>query len=147
MGAHPYYYFVDYNPDIDAALQALRTREFQAWRYNPVMRFPPFPVDASSPSPGPKHASIEEALEATEADGTRSVLDLAHVYATPEYCAAAPLPDEELARLFGTREPTHKQVEESDELFEEMERGKGVYIVVYKDGRPDEIFFAGYSFD
>jgi hypothetical protein len=38
-------------------------------------------------------------------------------------------------------------VANSDELFETLERGQGVYIIVYKDDQPEEIFFAGYSFD
>jgi hypothetical protein len=52
-----------------------------------------------------------------------------------------------LERLFGTDQPTHEMIEQSDELFEGIERAQGIYIVVYKDGRPDEIFFAGYSCD
>jgi hypothetical protein len=39
MGAHAYWYFVPYERDIDAALQKLRVREFQAGRYNPTMPF------------------------------------------------------------------------------------------------------------
>jgi hypothetical protein len=33
------------------------------------------------------------------------------------------------------------------DFFEELDRGHGIYIVLYKDGKPDELFFAGYSFD
>jgi hypothetical protein len=32
-------------------------------------------------------------------------------------------------------------------FFEEVERGTGVYVVVYDQGKPSEICFAGYSFD
>jgi len=39
MGAHPYWYFVKHEPDIDHALQQLREREFRAGRYNPVIRY------------------------------------------------------------------------------------------------------------
>lgn len=38
-------------------------------------------------------------------------------------------------------------IEQSEELFEGMGRGQGVYIIAYKNGLPDEIFFGGYSFD
>jgi hypothetical protein len=38
-------------------------------------------------------------------------------------------------------------IEQNMEFFEDIERGQGIYIVVYKAGRPDEIFFAGYSCD
>lgn len=147
MGAEPYYYFVKYSADVDAALQELREREFEAGRYNPVIPHLSFPIGPDSPSPGAQHSSIQEALEASDADGTRSILDLDHVSEEPDFCAVAPLPPEELERLFGTDEPTHEMIEQSDELFEGMERGQGVYIIVHKHGRPDEIFFGGYSFD
>jgi hypothetical protein len=32
LGGHPWFYFVEYEPDIDAALQKLRQREFDAGR-------------------------------------------------------------------------------------------------------------------
>ena len=30
---------------------------------------------------------------------------------------------------------------------EDLERGQGVYIILYNGDQPDEIFFAGYSYD
>lgn len=73
MGGHPWFYFVAYQSDINSALQELRRREFGAGRYNPVMWMPPFPVEGNSPSPGARHASIEEAMEAAapQGDSTR----------------------------------------------------------------------------
>jgi len=147
MGAHPYYYFVKYNPDINAALQELRQREFKAGRYNPVIRFLEFPIGPDSPAPGARHASIRKALKDADADGTRSILDIDHISVRPEFNAASPLPPNELVRLFGTEQPAHEMIEQSDQLWEILERGQGIYITVYKDGRPDEIYFAGYSFD
>jgi hypothetical protein len=147
MGAHPYFYFVDYNPDLNIALEGLREREFRAGRYHPVMRFPPFPIDSSSPAPGPSHSSIEAAVDAAAENGTRSILDLLRVASTPDYRVAALVSDAELIRLFGTLHPTREAIETCDELFAEMEREKGVCIVAHKDGMPDGIFFAKYSFD
>ena len=147
MGGHPWFYFVGYEPDIAAALQKLREREFQAGRYNPVIDFPEFPVTSQSPAPGREHDSIEEAFEDADADGTRSILDMMQVSATPDFNAVAPLPEEDLTALFGTDKPTHEMIEESDELYGVLERGQGVYVIVYKDEQPSEIFFAGYSFD
>lgn len=147
MGAHAYYYYVDYDPDLGKALRTLREREFRAGRYHPVMMFPPFPLEPSSPAPGPAHSSIDKAVDASGEDGTRSILDLERIGTKPDYRVAAVLSDGELIRLFGTNRPTREQIEESDELFEEIERGMGVCIVVYSDGAPREIFFAGYSFD
>lgn len=148
MGAHPYWYVVSYKPDIEAALHDLREREFRAGRYNPVVPFPDFPVGPNSPAPGPRHASIADALEDAAEDGTRSILDLDHVADAPDFGAAAPVPDEALIDLFGTTTPTRATVERGDlDFFEDIERGQGVYIVLYRNGQPDEILFAGYSFD
>jgi hypothetical protein len=147
MGAHPYWYFEKFDGDVDAVLQALRQREFRAGRYNPVLPFPDFPIGANSPSPGAQHASIEEAMEDSDADGTRSILDLNHVSEAPEFCAVAPPPDEVLEGLYGTAQPTREMVERNMDFLEDVERGQGVYIVLYRNGRPAEICFAGYSFD
>jgi hypothetical protein len=38
-------------------------------------------------------------------------------------------------------------VEQDMEFFEDVERGQGIYIILYREGQPDEILFAGYSFD
>ena len=148
MGGHPWFYFVEYEPDIDAALQKLRQREFDAGRYNPAVDFPEFPLTADSPAPGAQHDSIDEAIEDADADGTRSILDMERVAEEADFNAVAPLARETLLELFGTERPTHEMIDESDELFELMdERGQGVYAIVYEGERPSEIFFAGYSFD
>ncbi len=145
MGGEPWYYFVPYQPDINKALLDLRLREFRAGRYNPVIRFEPHL--AQGRSPGARHATIQEALEASEADGTRSILDMERVGTKPDYGVVVPLPAEELKRLFDTDHPTHEAIEKNMDFFENIERGQGIYIVVYKGGTPSEIFFAGYSYD
>ena len=148
MGGHPWFYFVEYEPDIDAALQKLRRREFEAGRYNPAVDFPEFPLTADTHAPGAQHGSIEEAIEDADADGTRSILDMERVAEEPDFNAVTPMPRETLLELFGTDRPTREMIDESDELFELMdERGQGVYVIVYEGERPSEIFFAGYSFD
>jgi hypothetical protein len=147
MGAHPYWYFEKYAGVVNESLQALRQREFQAGRYNPVIPFPDFPPGPKSPSPGAQHASIEDALEDSAEDGTRSILDLNHISEAPDFCAVTPLPDGVLHGLYGTVKPTRAMIEENMDFLEDVERGQGVYILLYKDGQPDEVFFAGYSFD
>lgn len=148
MGGHPWFYFVEYEPDVNAALRKLRQREFEAGRYNPAVDFPEFPLTADSPAPGAQHDSIDEAIEDADADGTRSILDMERVSDEPDYNAVAPMPRETLLELFGTERPSREMVDESDGLFELMdERGQGVYVIVYEGERPSEIFFAGYSFD
>jgi hypothetical protein len=147
MGGHPWFYFVEYQPDVDGALQELRRREFEAGRYNPAVWFPQFPVDSSAPSPGAQHSSIDEAMEDADADGTRSILDMERVSDTPDYGAVSPMPADEILELFGTDKPSREMIEKSDDLFEKLERGQGVYIIAYRGEEPSEIFFAGYSFD
>jgi hypothetical protein len=133
MGGEPYWYYTKYQPDINAALDALRNREFQAGRYNPVTPFLNFPITESSPAPGAQHPSIEAALEASDADGTRSILDIFRVSDSPcpmsrenrsfllsqgnyqileeIFNTAFPLPSEQLLALFGTQQPTHDMIE------------------------------------
>jgi hypothetical protein len=147
MGASPYFYFVKYQADREKALQELRQQEFQAGRYNPAVSFPDFPIRPSSPSPGAQHESIEDALEDSDADGTRSILDLDHFSDEPEFCAVTPLSQDVLKELYGTTQPTRAMIEKNMDFLDDIERGHGVSIVAYKNGQPDEFFFAGYSFD
>ena len=147
MGAEPWFYFVPYQSDINRALQDLRRREFEAGRYNPVIWMPPFPVDSNSPAPGAQHATIQEAMEEADADGTRSILDIERISDTPDDGAVVALPTEELIDLFGTDKPTREMIEDNDDLFEMLERGQGVYVVAYQDDEPSQIYFAGYSYD
>lgn len=172
MGGHPYWYYIKYQTDVDTTLQALRQREFAAGRYNPALLFTDFPVTADSPAPGPQHSSIEEAMEAAEANGTRSILDMFQVstlsfseaLASSEqdgvdlFCTTFPLSTDELIHLFNTDKPTHEIVEAvivasgqneeaADEFWESIDRGTGRHIVIYEDDEPVEVFFVGYSFD
>lgn len=147
MGAHPYWYFTPYDSDVDAALQKLRRREFEAGRYSPAMFFPEFPVDPAKPSPGAQHASIDEAREAADADGTRSILDVDEVSDEPGFCATTRLDDDRLKALYDTTQPTREMLEANMDFFEDVDRGCSIYIVVHRDGRPHELLFAGYSFD
>ena len=43
--------------------------------------------------------------------------------------------------------PTREMVEQNMDFLEDVDRGHCVYIVMYKNGKPDEFFFAVYSFD
>lgn len=147
MGAHPYYYFVEYQPDIDAALQELRQREFEAGRYNPAQHFPQFPIRPDSSAPGAQHESIYEAMEDAAEEGTRSILDIESVSDFSEFGVASPLSEEDLQRYFGTAEPTREMISRTLDFLASVERGHCIYITVFESGRPRELFFAGYSFD
>ncbi len=132
MGAEPWDYFVPYEPDIRAALEKLRQREFRAGRYR-----------GSEDNP----ATIEEAIENMDADGTGSILDMMAVGERPDFFTVALMPSEVQRRLFGTDKPTRQMIERNHDFWEDIERGQGVYIIAHKDGKPSEIFFGGYSFD
>lgn len=152
MGASLYWYVVPYEPDINSALQKLREREFQAGRYNPVTPFPEFQVGPASHNPGAAHESYLDALEASDADGTRSILDLHAVSSEPGFSPwpdmmVHPLPDPLLAQLFGTATPDAESILRNNDFLDRISRGSGVYIILQKDGQPNEIFFAGYSMD
>jgi hypothetical protein len=153
MGANPYWFFVPYEADLDAALQKLRLREFQAGRYNPVTPFQAFPIDPSEPVPGAMHDSIEQVMEECDESGTRSILDIAQVALAPfdgsgmPYFTAFPLDPSDVQDLFGTSKPTREQVETNQRMWDRIERGSAVYTVIFDKGEPHEIFFGGYSFD
>ena len=147
MGSSPYWYTVPYQQDIDKALQELRQREFEAGRYNPVVEFPEFPVTASSPAPGKKHPTIDDARNEAAEDGTRSILDIDFIASEPDFVAACPLGDERLMACFGTARPSRQMVESNTRFWDEVQRGQAIYIVLYEGETPTELFFLGYSFD
>jgi hypothetical protein len=132
MGAEPYDYTVPYEPDIQTALDKLRRCVFESKEFNGAEFDPPTP---------------EAALEMTEADGTRSILDIGRISDYPDFCCAAPLSPEDLERYFGTQRPTEAMVRESDAFWEDLERGMARYVILYEGDEPKEIYFAGYSFD
>src|SRR4051812_43513175 len=132
MGASPYWYFTPYEIDFDSALQKLRVKEFEAGRYNPAVMFPEFPVTEQTQSPGSQHSSIEEAMEEAAEDGTRSILDLTSVSDVDDYCIARTLSKEEIVKYFGTDKPERPAVENNHALFDDIERGKGFCVTVYK---------------
>lgn len=103
----------------------------------------------SSTQPQPK--TIEKLLEVQAATGTHSILDIASVSSKPKFGSISPLDRSKLLELFGSDTPTHAQVEEAYEsgCLEELtsRRWQGIYIAVYHDGKPKEIFFAGCSGD
>ena len=86
-------------------------------------------------------------MDASEADGTRSILDISQIGDTPDFCVAAPPNEEELASLFGTTQPTRAQALNSIPLKEMIERGHCRHLTLFENGIPKEWFFVGYSFD
>ena len=167
MGAEAWSYFVPYEKDINAALQKLREQEFKAGRYN---------KDYLYGNPNAKPRTIDEVMKLCDADGSRSILDMFEVIDTPhkrrtepDFNAAAgiedmlasamesldpdrlsrvaPIGKEDRIELFGTDKPTHEQIEKRSDIFEWLNRGEGIYVIAFKNGKPSEIYFAGLSYD
>jgi hypothetical protein len=132
MGGEPWNYFVPFEASVEAALEKLRQRIFESGEYR-----------GSEMKP----ATPQEALENSEADGTASILDIMWVRESPDFCSVCPLADEQLKALFGTTQPTHEMIQANMDFYDDIDRGQGIYIVVYKGDKPNELFFAGYSFD
>jgi hypothetical protein len=151
VGAHPYWYFVPYESDINQALARLRDREFRAGRYSPVVR----QLHCDDPGfeeqrPGPAHANVLEAVRAAErsGEGTRSILDISRIGPEPGWGVSYPLSTDEMDSLFGAEKPSHGAIAaKMDAIFTGLRRGHCLYIVVYEGGQPAELFFAGYSCD
>jgi hypothetical protein len=107
------------------------------------------PKKVQKPKPKPK--TIKEALKRGAESGTHSILDIECISDTPKFGAITPFPRSRLMECFGTEKPTHAQIQEVYEsgALEDFicERWEGVYVISYRDGAPDEIFFAGCSGD
>ena len=171
MGSHPYFYFTEYQSDVNSALQSLRQKEFKAGRYNPAMSSHNpemwmfhfnFPPTVQSIAPGATHDSIEAALRDSQDVGTGSILDIQKISESPEFLSANALSEDEILALFGVYQPTRQMIEDIiaeedldhweeagydvfDSFWETIDRGKSRYIIVYEHDHPSEIFFIGYS--
>jgi hypothetical protein len=152
MGAETWSCFTPYRENVAEALEACQQVEFAAGRYRK-----PWGFEGT-------HASIDEAFLACDTDGTCSVLDMIGVADSPRpsdfsledafegdfdfgFMQVAPLSTEQLLGLFGTEQPTRSMLEQATGFYEWLDRGLGIYIVAYDDGKPSDIFFAGYSLD
>ena len=95
------------------------------------------------------YATEEEALEATEADGTASPVDIFNGFASEaEPGSCWELDEDTLQAHFGSATPTKAQVEENvDALVEELGRGESLCVLAYAKGKPAQVLFAGWSFD
>jgi hypothetical protein len=141
-------YFVRHQSDFQCALDELRQREFDEGRYYPAVLMPPTPVDECSPhGAGRIHETIEEAIEAAGATGTRSILDIEIVSDEGGVGIARRLSQKDLEAYFETTTPTRRQVLENLPT-NHMDRGEALCLPIYDEkGRPEAIFFAGYSCD
>ena len=169
MGASSWAYHMPYQQDIGKALEDLRQQVFRQGAYYTDSAF----LDAineeevarglshehakvfreairalrSAPQPPPPQ-TIEELLERNAESGTHSILDMDGVSDTPDFGKVAPLTEQQLLEMFGTLQPTWEMIEPKvDEIQAMRQRWIGTYMIVYKDGVPDQLFFTGFSGD
>jgi hypothetical protein len=97
--------------------------------------------------------TIRQLLAMCGEQGTHSILDIEGLSPTPSPGTITPLPRHNILDIFGTEQPTHAMVQEWSARVDPLgaepfyERWEGIYLIVYKDGRPDEIYFEGCSGD
>ena len=96
----------------------------------------------------PSFAGLE-ALRCLSANGTHSILDISRISDTPAFGSIAPLPSDEIIKIFSTRTPSHEMVEEAERWgkIDTGPRWQGFYLFVYKEEAPAEIYFTGSSGD
>lgn len=148
MIGRPYWYLVPYDEDIQAALDALREREFMAGRYNPVLPELDFVEPAFSRQyRAAQHDSIEDAIMDADEEGTRSILDIHTISQRPDFGTASPLPRAALLTLYQTERPTEYAVRANKDFLKWAAPAQCIYIVAYDDdGEPVKLLFAGRSF-
>ena len=97
--------------------------------------------------------TIIQLLKQCGEQGTHSILDIERVSSTPAFGAVTPLSRQQFLEVFGTEQPTHVQVAKWSTRIDRLDaeplygRWEGIYIIVYKDSQPDEIYFEGCSGD
>jgi len=167
MGGNYWQYFVPYQQDIQQAFVALRQRVFAAGDY-PVMPPPAagmtFEQFCAYYGGVPLHqlseaerreeeelfrlwsrpfepTTIDALLEWNGSEGTGTILDVTTFYALDR------LTDIELLATFGTLQPDRHLIEAAGAQILRARAGLCVYVVVYADGEPSEIFFVGLTGD
>jgi hypothetical protein len=75
-------------------------------------------------------------------------MDIKRVADTPAFGVAAPISEARLMKFFGTDKPTRSMIEERIiDLLNMRRNWQATYVIVYKEGLPDEILFVGSSGD
>lgn len=98
----------------------------------------------SSHAAGPIDALLDRAAES----GTHSILDIERTARRRGFAVATALSRTATRKAFGTKEPTHAQIEDRwSNVAETLSPWQAHYVVVYVDGRPDEYAFIGCSGD
>ncbi|WP_406396796.1 hypothetical protein [Streptomyces sp. NBC_01653] len=147
MGASNWDYYVPYQEDLNAALQQLRRKVFDAGGYYWVNGADWRPEEEREPRP----RTLEELWqdELVQEAGTHSILDVFQVLGpddTPDYNTVEPVLAEEARELLGTNTLTRAHVKHFGVF--PRSRWVGRCAVLHDEqGQPQEIYFWGHSGD
>lgn len=129
-------------------LQALDTEEQKKWQT--LKR--DYQIELAGLNAEPEPATIDEKIEALllleQESGTHSILDILDISSKPELFCITPLSNQELQTIFGKEKPTREMViANEDTLMDWRGRWEGIYVIVYQNNQPHEIYFTGFSGD
>ncbi|MEV4762244.1 hypothetical protein AB0J89_06365 [Micromonospora chokoriensis] len=147
MGASGWSYVVAYQPDLDAALDALRDEVFAEGRYWWARGTIP-----NSASDYPHRPTTMKELfddELVQESGTHSILDVHRVLdegERPEFGTVEPVSAAEALRLAGTERLTREHLDSIRGLAAQGWFGRCA-VLHDAQGKPQEIYFWGFSGD
>jgi hypothetical protein len=155
MGASEWEYVVPYQPDLGAALDALRRQVFASGEYVKPGSYGDV-FDLPEPRSVDDLTEQEQYWEFMGTSGTHSIIDVLNVvpadFTGEEFATIRPLSDAECAELFGTTQPSradYTSLAGSQRLHEYVTGGRwtGRAAVLWAEGTPADIAFWGYSGD
>ena len=94
-----------------------------------------------------------DVLQQFSSSGTSSILDINNVVPESGGYGLFPLSEADQKELFGTTQPTRTQLDLWQQRIPRVtdkrlyQRGEGFFVVLYRDGLPDEIYIEGCSGD
>lgn len=147
VGASGWSYFVAYQPDLDAALDALRDKVFADGDYWWARGETP---NSASDYPN-RPATMKELFndEWVQESGTHSILDVYRVLdegERPEFGTVEPVSAAEALHHAGTERLTREHLAAIEGLAEQRWFGRCA-VLHDAEGRPEEIYFWGFSGD
>lgn len=146
MGASGWEYYVPYQEDLGAALDTLRRQVFDRQDYYWV------PEDEDEGDGATAWPSTFDQLwkgERVQEEGTHSILDMWRIVRPgedPDYGTVQPVQPAEAQRVAGTDRLTRAHVPDIDPLADRRWFGRCA-VLHDAHGRPEEIYFWGFSGD
>lgn len=138
MSGTAWRYFVPYQPDYQAALEALRAETFARGAY-----LQPWTERGRAPLPAPQ--TIDEAVARCGAEGTHSILDIVAFSLVPGTGLMCPVSPRDRERIYGTRTPTAEDIADHRfALVHTLECGQARILTVYDaEQEPSQLYLEG----